>query len=51
MSPPLAHVAGIPVEETLAAVLPVVGVLAAALRATVHRRRPRVAHPRRDSYR
>jgi hypothetical protein len=32
-----AHVAGLPVEETLGAVAPVAVVMAAALRATIHR--------------
>jgi hypothetical protein len=38
MTPPIAHIAGIPVEETLAMAAPVLGAMSAALMATLRNR-------------
>lgn len=45
---PLAHIAGIPVEETLAMAMPVLGATCAALVATLRTHRERLSARRDD---
>jgi hypothetical protein len=51
MAPTLAHIAGFPVEETLAMAVPVMGAMCVAIMASLSEARRRRADRRRDSRR